>query len=142
MKNNYRDINQEIPPMQIVGQFLDALFNDKQNQLPKRSSSTTLVPHRLFSHLLLYDVTHPLHFCPHYNQSQLIQTVVGICCGVPEAFEVFRCQSSTKMGQLSLFLERAARHSLRSIVLEVNKLPFKLQEVLNTHFCGFDCYKS
>ena len=121
------DIREGIPPMHVVGQFLGDLFDDHQFDLPRRSSlSHAIRTHSLTSYS--HDFTQFLHYCPCYTQSQLIQTVIGICSGVPEAFEVFRCRSSTTEGELSLFLKRAARHSL-SIVLEVNRLPFNLQEV-------------
>ena len=109
--------------MEVVGQFLGDLFTAADLQLPMRTSSSSNT--RPSSH----EFTQQLHYCPNYSQSQLIQTIVGICKGVPEAFELFHCQPSTTEEELSLFLKRAARHSLRSIVLEVNKLPFKLQEV-------------
>ena len=118
------------PPLQVVGEFLRALF--KTHKLPRRESFSSLVRvQSVTSYSLSHEFSQLLHYCPHYSQSQLIQTVIGICSGVPEAFEVFRCQPSTTEGELQLFLQRAAKHSLRSIVLEVNRLPFKLQEVLS-----------
>ena len=117
------------PPIQVVGEFLRTLF--KAHKLPRRESSSALVRiQSVTSYSLSHEFTQLLHYCPHYSQSQLIQTVIGLCSGVPESFEVFRCRSSTTEGELKLFLQRAAYHSLRSIVLEVNRLPFKLQEVL------------
>ncbi len=114
--------------MHTVGQLLDVLFSD--HLLPRRSDSTPLLRTRSLTSLSLsHDFIQLLHYCPHYSQSQLIQVLVGICSGVPESFEVLRCRPSTTEGELSLFLKRAARHSLRAIVLEINKLPFKLQEV-------------
>ena len=125
----HRQVQEEKPPMQIVGQFLRTLFST--HQLPRRASSSPLMRTRsLTNYSLSHEFTQLLHYCPRYTQCQLIQTVIGICSGVPEAFEVFHCRSSTTEGELSLFIKRAARHSLRSIVLEVNRLPFKLQEVL------------
>ena len=122
-------ILEEKPPMQVVGQFLRTLLST--HQLPRRANSSPLMRSRsLTNYSLSHEFTQLLHYCPRYTQCQLIQTVIGICSGVPEAFEVFHCRSSTTEGELSLFLKRAARHSLRSIVLEVNRLPFKLQEVL------------
>ena len=114
--------------MHTIGEFLSIIF--QEHSLPRRSDSAPLLRTRsltVFS--LSHDFTQLLHYCPRYSQSQLIQMLIGICSGVPEAFEVFRCRASTTEDELTLFLKRAARHSLRSIVLEVNKLPFKLQEV-------------
>ncbi len=126
--NCQKDVQNEEPPMHTIGQFLDVLFYE--HPLPRRSDSAPLLRTRsLTSFSLSHDFTQLLHYCPRYSQSQLIQMLIGICSGVPEAFEVFRCRASTTEDELTLFLKRAARHSLRSIVLEVNKLPFKLQEV-------------
>ncbi len=134
---------EEEPPMHTIGQFLGVIFYE--HPLPRRSDSAPLLRTRSLTSFSLYnDFTQLLHYCPHYSQSQLIQTLVGICSGVPEAFEVFRCRASTTEGELTLFLQRVARHSLRSIVLEVNKLPFKLQEV-GTHVAkivDFVCMQS
>ena len=127
MVKRIKDIKQEEPPMLIVGQFLEALF--QVHLLPKRTSSSTFSPRSPPNYSPSHKFIQLLHYCPCFNRSQLIQTVIGICSGVPEAYEVFRCRPSTSVGELKLFLERAVRHSLRSIVLEVNRLPFKLQEV-------------
>ena len=115
--------------MQVVGEFLGALFKHRQLQLLRRRSLSPLdyTNNIITSHS--QEKTQLLHYCPCFTQCQLIQTVIGICSGVPEAFEVFRCRPSTTEGELSLFLRRAAHHSLQCIVLEVNKLPFNLQEV-------------
>jgi len=124
--------------MHIVGQFLGKLFAN--HTLPKRSEAPQLFKARSLTALSLsQDFTQLLYYCPNYSQGDLIRVVLGICQGVPEAYEVFRCHPSTTEGELSLFLKRAARHSLRSIVLEVNKLPFKLQEVSNDHY--YDQYR-
>ncbi len=137
LMNCQKDVQNEEPPMHTIGKFLGILF--WEHPLPRRSDSAPLLRTRsLTSFSLSHDFTQLLHYCPRYSQSQLIQTLVGICSGVPEAFEVFRCRQSTTEGELTLFLKRAARHSLRSVVLEVNKLPFKLQEV-GVH-CGTYIY--
>ncbi len=114
--------------MYTIGQFLHVLF--LKHTFPRRSDCTPFLRTcSLTSFPLSHDFTQLLHYCPRYSQSELIQMLVGIYSGVPEAFEVFRCRPSTTEEELTLFLKRTARYSLRSIVLEVNKLPFKLQEV-------------
>lgn len=70
-----------------------------------------------------------LHYCPSYSQAELIQIIVSIYDGVPESFEVFRCRPSSTEEELSLFLKRVAKHPLQFLLLNVNHLPFKLQEV-------------
>ena len=115
------------PPIQVVGEFLRGVFD--VSRLPCRSALLPITVRRRASHSTSFDFIQVLHYCPNYSQCQLIQTIIGICSGVPEAFEIFHCQSSTTEEELSLFLERTVHHSLRSILLEVNRLPFKLQEV-------------
>ena len=125
--NCLKDIESDDPPMHVVGRFLALLFTN--HKLPTRSEPS-LPRHRSLTSLSLsHDFTQLLHYCPGFTQGQLIQTVIGICSGIPEAFEVFHCRPTTTEGELTLFLKRSAKHRLRSLVLEVNRLPFKLQEV-------------
>ena len=119
LENCLKDIGDDPPPMQVVGRFLELLFTN--HKLPVRSDPSPPSPHNTHSHLL--------HYCPGFTQGQLIQTVIGICSGIPESFEVFHCRPTTTEEELKLFLSRAVKHELRSLVLEVNKLPFKIQEV-------------
>lgn len=70
-----------------------------------------------------------LHHCLGYSHVQLIRLITELYEGVPEPFEVFRCSSRTTQEELHLFIERLRHHSLTYLILEVNKLPFKLQEV-------------
>jgi hypothetical protein len=82
-----------------------------------------------------------LHHAPNYRQSQLVRLIVSIYNGVPESFEVFHCRSSSTKEQLCLFLDRINKHPLKYLVLEVNMLPFRLQEHLmqwciKTHHLG------
>ena len=86
--------------MQAVGIFLSALFSD--GRLPRRSSlSSTSHTRSVTSYSLSHEITQFLHYCPRYTQSKLIQTVIGICSGVPEAFEVFRCQPQRQRENLA-----------------------------------------
>ena len=64
-----------------------------------------------------------------YTQDRLIRMIVGLYSGVPESFEVFHCRQSTTEEELNLFLKRASKHPLQYLILEVNKLSYKLQEV-------------
>lgn len=113
--------------MEIVGGFLGDLL--QHHTLPRRStkvirrvSSATQFPG-------ISDSNQFLHHAPKYQQSQLVRLIVSIYGGVPESFEVFHCRASTTQEELSLFLERMERRPLRYLILEVNKLPFRLQEV-------------
>ena len=73
-----------------------------------------------------------LHYGPSYTSSQLMRLIVEIFQGVPEGFTVFHCRPTTTAEELNLFIERMSYHSLSYLVLQVNHLPFKLQEV-GTH---------
>ena len=116
--------------MHIVGRFLAVLFGN--HSLPQRRGSGFGLPRpRSISRISLSSesVVQMLHYCPNYSQAELIQLIVSIYDGVPESFEVFRCRPSSTEEELSLFLKRAAKHPLQFLLLEVNRLPFKLQEV-------------
>ena len=58
-----------------------------------------------------------------------MRMIVEIYNGVPEGFAVFHCRPTTSAEELNLFIERMMHHSLPYLVLQVNRLPFKLQEV-------------
>lgn len=120
-------------PVKIVGAFLNFLFED--HSLPHRccrssASSPLLRPRSLTGSLsFVQEFVQLLHFCPGYTQDRLIRVIVGLYSGVPESFEVFHCRSNTTEEELNLFLKRAAKFPLQYLILEVNKLPYKLQEV-------------
>lgn len=121
-----RDIEDDIPHMHVVGRFLALMFTD--HHLPKRSDIVSS-PHHLTCLNLSNDYNHFLHYCPGYSQDQLIPVIIGVCSGVPESFEVLHCCHTTTEEELALFLKRVAKHSLNSLVLGVNKLSLKVQEV-------------
>ena len=70
-----------------------------------------------------------LHYAPGYTQSQLLRLITEIYDGVPESFEVFYCHPLTTQEELKMFMERVKYHPLPYLILQVNKLPFNLQEV-------------
>ena len=113
--------------MEIVGGFLGDLL---ENHTPPRRSPKVI--RRLtnvgqFSNIS--DSNQFLHHAPKYRQSQLVRLIINIYGGVPESFEVFQCRGSSTKEELSLFMERVERRPLRYLILEVNQLPFGLQEV-------------
>lgn len=55
--------------------------------------------------------------------------ILKVFSGIPGAYQVLRCQATTTEEELSLFLERVKQHHTHYLMLDVNKLPFKLQEV-------------
>ena len=120
------DIEDDIPHMHVVGRFLALIFTN--HHLPKRSDHIN-GPHPLTSLNLSNEYNHFLHYCPGYSQRQLILVIIGICSGVPKAFEVLRCCRKTTEEELVLFFKRVDKHALHSLVLGVNKLPLRVQEV-------------
>ncbi len=124
--------------MDAVGLFLQHLFDDGKVELPKcllpqrcdpklshqiRSSSTSGMPE-------VEESPHFLHEAPGYNQNQLIMLIVEIYGGPPEAFEVLHCRPTTSEQDLKLFIKRISKHPHQKyLILEVNSLPYELQEV-------------
>ena len=123
-------INSDNAPMHVVGRFLGTVFNN--HSLPKRCGEGLSRPRSVSRLSFSPEPSQLLHHCPGYSQAQLIRLIVSIYDGVPEAFEVFHCRPSSTEEELGLFLKRAAKHPLQYLVLEVNRLPFRLQEV---HVC-------
>ena len=111
--------------MDVVGKFLGMVLSS--HSLPKRCGKGLSQPCLVSQ--LSSEPTQLLHYCPGYSQAQLICLIVSIYNRVPEAFEVFRCRPSSTKEELSLFLERVAKHPLQYLVLEVNQLCPKVQEV-------------
>eukprot|EP00731_Ephydatia_muelleri_P036542 Em0275g1a len=111
-------------PLETVGVFLDTLFLSRVLPIPR----VRTLPRSEGSHVVL----HRLHGC---SNAELIQLIFTIYDGIPEPFEVFYCQNLPTQNELDLFLERALRFPRQYIMLEVNKLPYHLQEHL-LHISG------
>lgn len=113
----------ENTPMHIVGVFLADLFQKMKlsNDSLKRRSSVELSPQE----------TCILHSCPGYSQSQIIRLIIHIYGGVPEFFEILRCQNNTTKEEVQLFLNpmRATKQPFQYLILEVNRLAYHIQEV-------------
>ena len=113
--------------MEIVGKFLGDLLQN--HTLPQHSTQAIQQPSSATQFCDPPYTNQFLHHAPKYGQSQLVRLIVSIYGGLPESFEVFHCQASSTKEELALFLERVERKPLRYLILEVNKLPFRLQEV-------------
>ncbi len=106
--------------MQVVGQFLDALLCD--HVLAERPFITSPTLHDV--------IAQPLYFCPEYSQVDFLCFILTIFSGVlPEAYQVLRCKANTTEEELGLFLKRADHNLTHYLMLNVNMLPFRLQEV-------------
>lgn len=120
-------IDEASDPVIIIGEFLNHLFEG--HNLPCR--------YHFSSHLL--DIASPtlarklqniVHFCPGYSQCDLIKIIVDIYDDhIPESFEVLHCHSHTSEEDISQFMKRTKYFPGKYLFLEVNKLPYELQEV-------------
>ena len=113
--------------MHLVGSFLAALFsNESLGGYSLRARRMSLSVTSVSS-----QSTHILHSCQGFSQAQLLRQIVSIYGGVPEAFEVFHCRPTTTKEELRLFLDpkRATKQPFQFLMLEVNRLPYQLQEV-------------
>ena len=115
-------------PMLVVGQFLNVLLVD--HTLPHRHSTFSVSHRRHPSATTCF--AQPLYYCPTYSQMDFLRLILSVFSGIPEAYQVLRCLKTTTEEDLSLFLKMVERHHTHYLVLNVNKLPFKLQEV---HAC-------
>ena len=120
--------------METVGGFLGILLEN--HSIPRRTEGAVSSFESGTYPLEMSSAQQFLHHAPNYEQLQLVRLIVSICDGVPESFEVFHCHSSSTQEELSLFLERMGKAPLKYILLEVNKLPFTLQEV---GFLSYNC---
>lgn len=117
------------------GIFLDALFNNSQiseyspqkykGEICLTSSAQISQPTLYFTHS-----TEFLHSALNFSQEELICVIVNIYNGrLPKPYELFRCHENTTTHQLKLFITRATNHLLTFVILGVNLLRIKLQEV-------------
>ena len=127
----------DVSPMEAVGSFLTNLFQVLNRQafspLPKRysddlaefshSPTTPLSPHPE------EEFVNVLHGALDFTQGELIGLVLRIYGGPPEPFELLHCNCSTTEDDVRLFMKRIHQHPRHYLVLEVNHLPFQLQEV-------------
>ena len=115
-------------PMDVAGLFLEELFNQEH----MHSFILPTCCKREDTHHISSKPVKILHSAFGYSQSQLIRLILGIYGGPPGAFEVLHCKPSTTEQELKLFMKRIAQHPRQYLVLEVNNLPYQLQEVGKT----------
>ena len=122
-------VDMDKSPMRVVGMFLSVLLQN--HALPRRCSvskdKTLSFPRHIrnFSNYL----AQPLYFCPTYSQTDFLCLILNLFNGIPESYQVLRCQATTTEEELGLFLKRVEQHMAHYLMLDVNRLPFKLQEV-------------
>ncbi len=80
-----------------------------------------------------------LYSCYQFSQGELLGTILEIFSDIPYAFQIMRCQSTTSLEELSLFLKRLQTIKGDYIIIDANKLSFLLQ-VCSTYFVGLCIY--
>ena len=108
--------------MLAVGKFLKYLLKD--HELPQKYSVQDTG----------ISFFQPRYFCPDYSQMDIFCLMLGIFSDIPEAYQFMRCKSTTTLQQLERFLQRVKLNKVKKykcdyLLMEVNKLSFKLQEV-------------
>ena len=122
--------NVKCSPMELVGKFLHTLLHD--HTLPSMSfarRNSFSLPHHQQHSITTYHAQ-PLYSCPTYSQRNFQYLILSIFTDIPEAYQVLRCQATTTEEELNLFLKRTEKCYTHYLLLDVNKLPSKLQEVL------------
>lgn len=107
--------------MLIVGKFLEILFLSPQRFLVSNTQSLFQQQPDIGSQ--------PLYYCPSSSLVDLTSLILAVFSGVPQPYQVLRCQATTTKEELGLFLMRVEKHPAHYLMLTMNELPFKLQEV-------------
>ena len=114
----------EFDPMITVGQFLNSLINFCQIEICNSSLSSYSPP--------FYQ---PLYTCSSLSKREMLCLIIGIFNGIPKPYQVLRCESTTTEHEVMLFWKRSQYFKSEYLILNFNKLPFKIQEVGNLIIC-------
>ena len=121
-------------PLSICGTFLDELHSKIVDYFPHKYDDKNRLVYSAHGHHSLLQSPQRievLHSAPDFSHDELISVIVSIYDGrFPQPYEFFRCHENTSLHELKLFLTRAVNHPLIFIILGVNLLPIKLQEVI------------
>ena len=72
-----------------------------------------------------------LHSVFHSKHSELLGLLLRLKQGIPEHYDILRCNSKTTLNDMNLFLKRAQHKMHRQcFLLEINKLSYDVQEVM------------
>ena len=112
--------------MEVVGTFLHKLFVEEEMN---RFALQPRQPYRHLARTVSAQSSTILHSCHGLSRTQLMSLIINCYNGVPECFQLFRCQPYTTEDELNLFLNRVAQHPFQYMIIGVEKLPYQLQEV-------------
>ena len=74
-----------------------------------------------------------LYLVPDCSQDELIRLILGECRGIPEYYDILFCTEDSTEEEIQSFMKRVEVSSQRHmLILEVNNLPYSLQEVRST----------
>lgn len=109
-------------PVELVGTFLNAVFESYLQ------AQTCFVEDVQVS-TKFGEFAQPLYLCPNYSKMEFLCLILKVFSGVPRSYQLMRCNENTTEDELRLFLKRLEKYQAHYLIFDVNKLPFKLQEV-------------
>lgn len=104
-----------------VGAFLTELENSRTLQscgLPSLALTTSEMRRPLL-----------LHYASNFSHFDLIRLIIRIYEGLPQPYEILHCNHQTSEEEISLFMKRALKYPRQYMMLEVDKLTYRIQEV-------------
>ncbi len=117
--------------MDVVGSFLGNIFSKEgviDCSLPMQCRMIFAPQDQIL--VSSPQISSTIHCAPGFSQGQLIRLLLEVYDGSPNAFQVLRCTPVTVEQDLRLFMKRVVQHPMcQYLILEVNILPFQLQEV-------------
>ena len=136
LKDTVSQENAQKSAMDVVGSFLDNIFSRDGVMDCSLPIQCRKIPapqgQMLVSSPQLLSI---FHSAPGFTQGQLIRLLLEVYGGSPNAFQVLRCTPVTTEQDLRLFMKRVVQHPIcQYLILEVNTLPFQLQEVCCFYF--------
>jgi len=112
---------QKCSQMESVGRFLTSLFASTMVDV-----STIALPKRIHQQS---ESGAFVHIGTEYNQNQLIRLILKIFQGVPPPYSILSCRFSTNEEDIKLFMERTRAFPGHYLILNVNQLSYRLQEI-------------
>lgn len=112
---------------------LDILGDCLAELMSRISDESFRLPSRVFDYVkVIQNFGLKLHAAWHCSYSKLIALVIQLRNGVPESYDILRCDYRVSKYDLMKFFDRAngrEQHSRPCFILEVNKLTYNVQEV-------------
>jgi len=107
--------------MELVGKFFTSLFASTVVDVNSVALPKCIHQHSAGGAFV--------HIGTEYNQNQLVRLILKIFQGVPAPYSILRCCFSTNEEDLKLFMKRTQAFPGHYLILNVNQLSYRLQEV-------------